>query len=64
MVLGVVPDLLLSFGGLMINIRRYYATTFCTLCIYFLYWPFNLLFICLISYALILLSERTVLSKM
>jgi hypothetical protein len=63
-VLGVVPSLFLSFGGLMINIRRHYATAFCTSCIYFLEWPFNLLLICLISYALILLSERTVLSKM
>ena len=48
----------------MFNIRRYYATTFCALCIYFLYWPFNLLSICLISYASIFLRERTVFSKM
>jgi hypothetical protein len=48
----------------MFNIRRYYATAACACCIYFLLWPFNLLSVCLISYASIFFRERTVLSKM
>jgi hypothetical protein len=42
----------------MFNIRRYYATAACALCMLLLVWPFNLLFICLINYASILVGNH------